>query len=269
MIWAPPSLLCRLLRLTSSPLDSRQKTTALRTTLKTTRTKRRRLPLKTETSAASVIEGAGHRLEPLPEPKKSGKSNPYCSYPACGYAVSNQPQKCGPGSAFTQKGRSRCTFWYPQCNLPFHPECCCKFHSWGDNKWCARFRTRARRAAFDLCGLRSHGCTRARRLRHSRLSIYINPTPPYVCPPRIRPFERASTRTWARKSKSRIRPLQMAAIVASGHAEYVRVRPGRWSPPFFWGGGTICHWENMPETAPFGRNFRKTGRKSRNRLFGP
>jgi hypothetical protein len=41
-------------------------------------------------------------------------------------------QKCGAGSAYDERGRSRCAFYCPACDKNFHPDCCNMYHGWGE-----------------------------------------------------------------------------------------------------------------------------------------
>jgi len=50
----------------------------------------------------------------------------------CIYGQACPEKKCGKDSANMQRGRSRCGFWCPACDRAFHPECCNKYHGWGD-----------------------------------------------------------------------------------------------------------------------------------------
>lgn len=93
---------------------------------------KRAAPLSAAMSSEARVAGAGHCLQPIPATAKSKSGNPYCNFADCPYGAGNKQQKCGPGSVYMEKGRSRCTFWCPACKRYFHADCCNKYHGWGD-----------------------------------------------------------------------------------------------------------------------------------------
>lgn len=98
--------------------------------------RKRAAPLKAASTTEPIVFGPGHCLMPLPADRDGTglgkKSNPYCVYEACPHGASNKHQKCGRGQAYVQTGRSRCQFWCPACERPYHADCCNRVHRWGD-----------------------------------------------------------------------------------------------------------------------------------------
>ena len=95
---------------------------------------KRASPLTSTVSCDAKVAGAGHCLLPIPSEMKGARGNPPCNYADCPHNEACKKQKCGAGSAYVEKGRSRCGFYCPACSRNFHADCCNKYHGWGDYK---------------------------------------------------------------------------------------------------------------------------------------
>jgi hypothetical protein len=91
-------------------------------------------PLTSTVSGDAKVAGAGHCLLPIPSEMKGARGNPPCNFADCPHNEACKKQKCGAGSAYVEKGRSRCAFYCPACSRNFHADCCNKYHGWGEYK---------------------------------------------------------------------------------------------------------------------------------------